>query len=165
MVSRSCERGRGPARLPRVARQGPAIGAERNSPAAEHLANYGQNGEKGGAGYGPSLLGRPTSSAARLRRPAKHVKRHCFERPGLGPSRRLPRECNYKRRPSPTDVADYMDPETAVIVRPTGPGPHVVSVSGGVDAAVGPAGFLLDYKTMNMLHTLAAKRAACLQLA
>ena len=33
-----------------------------------------------------------------------------------------------------------MNPETVVIVRPTGQGPPVVSVSGRVDAAVGPAG-------------------------
>ena len=40
----SCERGRRPARSPSVARQSPAIGAECNSPAAEHLADYGQDG-------------------------------------------------------------------------------------------------------------------------
>ena len=78
--------------------------------------------------------------ATRQRRSARHVKRHCFERPGLELSRRLQSECNHKRRPSATDVADYMDPETAVIVSPTGPGPSVFSVSGRVDAAIGPAG-------------------------
>ena len=63
VVPGSCERGRGPARSTSVARQSSAIGAERNSPAAEHLADYGHDGEKGGAGHGPSLLNRPTSSA------------------------------------------------------------------------------------------------------
>ena len=46
-----------------------------------------------------------------------------------------------KRRPSATDVTNYVDPETAVIARPMGPGPPVVSVNGCVDAAVGPARF------------------------
>ena len=140
VVPGSCERGLTPARSLSVTWQSPAIGAARNSPAAEHWADYGQVGEKGWASYGPSLLSRPTSSAVRLRRPARHVTRHCFERLDLGPSRRVQSECNDKRRPSATDVADYMDPETAVIVRPTGPGPPVVFVSGCVDVAVSPAG-------------------------
>ena len=53
---------------------------------------------------------------------------------------RLLSQCTDKRRQSATDVADYVDPETAVIVQPTGPGPAVVSVDGCVDAAVGSAG-------------------------
>ena len=52
VVPGSCERDRGPTRPPSLARQSPAIGAESNSPAAEHLADYGQDGEKDGAGYG-----------------------------------------------------------------------------------------------------------------
>ena len=45
-----------------------------------------------------------------------------------------------KRRPSSTDVVNYVDPETAVIVQPTSAGLPVVFVNGRVDAAVGPAG-------------------------
>ena len=45
-----------------------------------------------------------------------------------------------KRRPSGTDVADYVDPDTTLIVQPTSLRPPAVSVDGRVDAAVGQAG-------------------------
>ena len=102
-----------------------------------------------------------------MRRPARHVKRHCFERPGLGPSRRLQSECNDKRRPSATDVV--VDPETAVIVRPTGPGPPVITVSGRVDVAVGLArlgtGLQDDGHAANVGGYASRLSTACVELA
>ena len=87
----SCERDRRPVRPPSEERRSQVVRGDCRSPAAERLADYGQAGVKGGAGCEPSLPSRSASRAVRLRRPARYVKRHCFERHVLWPSRRTSR--------------------------------------------------------------------------
>ena len=58
VVPGSCERGPGPARPPSIAWQSSAIGAECNSSAAEHLADYARMERKAGRAMGlPCLVG------------------------------------------------------------------------------------------------------------
>ena len=155
MVTGSCERGRRPVQPPSKERRSLVLRVDCCSIAAARLADFCQVGKKGGAGCRPSLPSRRTSWAARLRRSMRYVKKHCFVRHGLC---RVDGPPDFAAKPagSPNDRFGVfatsvrtsavcrrptsLDPDTAVIVQPTDPGPPVVSVDGRVHAAVGPAG-------------------------